>query len=183
MLYDHLVTTYPESSVGGPGWLTPTVIHYDAGATDGIKWDDVTPRIGAAYDLFGNGKTALKFNLGKYMEAFTANNSDLDLNPLIRTVISTTRVWTDSNKDFIASDLVNPNKNGECDAMADKNSARRSSREATILTSFTATSGRQLGPRLSLQQEIVPRVSVNVGYFRNWWNNRARRRQPVDCAG
>ena len=33
--------------------------------------------MGAAYDLFGNGKTALKFNLGKYMEAFTATNNDL----------------------------------------------------------------------------------------------------------
>ena len=23
----------------------------------------------------------------------------------------------------------------------------------------------------SIQQEIAPRVSVNVGYFRNWWGN------------
>ena len=57
--------------------------------------------MGAAYDLFGNGKTAVKFNLGKYMEAFTATNSDLDLNRLIRTTLSTTRTWTDSNKDFV----------------------------------------------------------------------------------
>ena len=27
------------------------------------------------------------------------------------------------------------------------------------------------GLGVSVQQEIVPRVSVNVGYFRNWWNN------------
>ena len=63
--------------------------------------------MGAAYDLFGNGKTAVKFNLGKYMEAFTATNSDLDLNPLIRTTLSTTRSWTDTNKDFVPNcDLV-----------------------------------------------------------------------------
>ena len=65
--------------------------------------------MGVAYDLFGNGKTALKFNLGKYMEAFAATNNDLDLNPLIRTTISTTRVWTDTNKDFVPNcDLVEP---------------------------------------------------------------------------
>ena len=29
----------------------------------------------------------------------------------------------------------------------------------------------QLGAGASVQQEVVPRVSVNVGYFRNWWGN------------
>jgi hypothetical protein len=41
--------------------------------------------MGAVYDLFGNGKTAVKLNVGKYLTALTASNSDLDLNPLIRT--------------------------------------------------------------------------------------------------
>ena len=27
------------------------------------------------------------------------------------------------------------------------------------------------GLGLSVQQEVLPRVSVNVGYFRNWWGN------------
>jgi len=48
-------------------------------------------RIGVAYDLFGNGRTALKANLGKYLMALTASNSDMDLNPLIRTNLFTTR--------------------------------------------------------------------------------------------
>ena len=42
----------------------------------------MTARLGVAYDVFGNGKTAVKFNMGKYMEAFVASNSDFDLNPL-----------------------------------------------------------------------------------------------------
>ena len=121
--YDHLLTTYPESHVGGPGYTAaaPKAIIYPSRSTQGVHWDDVTPRMGAAYDLFGNGKTALKFNLGKYMQAFSATNTDLDLNPLIRTTISTTRTWTDSNKDFVVNcDLANPNKNLECGDMADK---------------------------------------------------------------
>jgi hypothetical protein len=44
-------------------------ISFPAGTTDEIHWKDVTPRIGAAYDLFGNGKTAIKVNLGKYLTA------------------------------------------------------------------------------------------------------------------
>ncbi len=30
---------------------------------------DITPRLGVAYDLFGNGKTAVKVSLGKYVQA------------------------------------------------------------------------------------------------------------------
>jgi hypothetical protein len=33
--------------------------------------DDVTPKLGVAYDLFGNGKTALKASLAKYVEQLT----------------------------------------------------------------------------------------------------------------
>ena len=32
-------------------------------------WKSISPRFGAVYDLFGNQKTALKFSIGKYMQA------------------------------------------------------------------------------------------------------------------
>ena len=35
-------------------------------------YHDITPRMGAAFDLFGNGKTSLKVNFSKYLQA--ANN-------------------------------------------------------------------------------------------------------------
>ena len=132
--------------------------------------------MGVAYDLFGNGKTALKFNLGKYMEAITATNSDLDMNPLIRTAISTTRAWTDTNKDFVPNcDLDEP---GEERRMRRRWTTRTSGSEVfdrTFDPDFIERLGHpslQLGRwASSVQQEVVPRVSVNVGYFRNWWGN------------
>ena len=98
-----------------------------------MSWDDVTPRMGVAYDLFGNGKTAVKVNIGKYMEAFTATNSDLDLNPLIRTDRSARRGRGPTrNKDFVPNcDLRNPDeerrvrRNGRQELRARKCSAAR----------------------------------------------------------
>ena len=31
------------------------------------NWTDLSPRLGAAYDLFGNGKTAIKGSIGRYV--------------------------------------------------------------------------------------------------------------------
>ena len=173
--YDHIVSRYPDSSVGGPGFLLmPTQISYPAGTTPGVHWTDVTPRIGASYDLFGNGKTAVKFNLGKYMQALTASNSDMDLNPLIRTALSTTRTWTDANHDFIPQcDLQNTAANGECGAMDNQNFGN---------TVFTRTfdpnfiNGWNVRPYnwelgASVQQELAPRIGLTVGYFRRWYGN------------
>ena len=49
--------------------------------TDGVQgYRDITPRMGAAYDVFGNGKTALKVNAGQYLQgawtgdAYTISN-------------------------------------------------------------------------------------------------------------
>jgi len=174
--YDHYLMNYPESRIGGPGYTAAAAkeIVYPARSTQGISWNDVTPRMGVAYDVFGNGKTAIKFNLGKYMQAAPATNTDLDLNPIIRTAISTTRTWTDSNHDFVVNcDLSNPAAQGECAAMNNKNLGKEVF-DRTYDPSFIDGWGVRpyswsLG--LSVQQEVAPRVSVNVGYYRNWWGN------------
>jgi hypothetical protein len=173
--YDHIVSSYPDSSVGGPGYaLMPTQISYPAGTTPGVHWSDVTPRVGASYDLFGNGKTAVKVNLGKYMQALTASNSDMDLNPLIRTALSTSRAWTDANHDYVPEcDLMNPAANGECGAMVNANFGKTVF-QRTFDPNFINGWGKrpynwELGA--SVQQEIAPRVGLTAGFYRRWFGN------------
>jgi hypothetical protein len=176
--YDHLLTSYPDSFAGGPGYLTSTLVDYPSRSTPGIHWNDVTPRMGAAYDLFGNGKTAIKVNLGKYMEAFSATNTDLDLNPLINTAISTTRAWLNPTNYNFNNDpncvLTNPAAQPDCGAMANQNLG---------LPVFSRTydpnfiSGWGVRPYnwemgVSVQQEVLPRVSVNAGFYRRWFGNQ-----------
>ncbi len=72
-------------------------------------WHDVTPRLGAAYDLFGNAKTAIKASVNKYMAGqTTAFPARYDPNQLQ----AERRAWTDSNKDDIAQDSeIGPTSN------------------------------------------------------------------------
>jgi hypothetical protein len=182
--YDSIGTSYPDTGAGGPDYqLMPTRLFWEAGTTDEIHWKDITPRMGAAYDLFGNGRTAIKVNVGKYLTALTASNSDLDLNPLIRTSLSTARTWNDRTT-FPAGDPRNGNyipdcdlratgANGECGAMDNQNFGKEI---------FTKTFDPELihgwGKRtynwemgISVQQELLPRVGLTVGYFRRWFGN------------
>jgi hypothetical protein len=173
--YDNIGTSYPDSGVGGPDYLLmPTRIFYPAGSTDGIAWQDITPRVGIAYDVFGNGKTAVKVNIGKYLTALTASNSDLDLNPLIRTTPSTTRTWNDANGNFVPDcNLQAPGANGECGRMDNQNFGKE-----VFTKSFDPDLIHGWGKRtynwemgVSLQQEVLPRVGLTVGYFRRWFGN------------
>ena len=181
--YDSIGTGYPDAGVGGPDYLLmPTRIFYEAGTTDEIHWKDITPRIGAAYDLFGNGRTAVKFNIGKYMTALTASNSDLDLHPLIRTTPQTTRTWNDSfypigdprRGNYVPDcDLRAAGANLECGPMDNQNFGKE------IFTKVFDPELREgWGKRTynwemgaSVQQELIPRVGLTVGYVRRWFGN------------
>src|SRR5262249_55603166 len=60
---------------------------------DGLPiWKDISPRLGVAYDLFGNGKTALKASLNKYLEMNITSLAD-KVDPVNSTINNTTRSW------------------------------------------------------------------------------------------
>jgi hypothetical protein len=181
--YDGIGTSYPDTGAGGPNYqLMPTRIFYPAGTTDEIHWKDVTPRFGAVYDLFGNGKTALKVNVGKYLTALTASNSDLDLNPLIRATLQTTRTWDDllypegdpRRGNYVPDcDLLSTQANAECGRMDNQNFGKEiftKSFDPDLIHGWgKRTYNWEMG--VSLQQEVLPRVGVTVGYFRRWFGN------------
>ena len=64
-------------------------------------WTDVTPRLGLAYDLFGDARTALKFGINKFMAGQTLGFAQR-YNPFSSQ--SDTRTWNDLNRDDIAQD-------------------------------------------------------------------------------
>jgi hypothetical protein len=178
--YDKIISSYPDSCIGGPDYpLMPKQICYPARSTDGVNWTDLTPRIGASYDLFGNGKTAIKVNVGKYVQALTASNSDMDLNPLIRLNLQTSRTWDDRtglgiNNDYVPQcNLLDPAKNGECGPMVNQNFGKEfftRTFDPNFINGFGVRPNNwEMG--VSVQQEVAPRVGVTVGYYRRWFGN------------
>src|SRR5688572_27381462 len=173
--YDHPWSWFPETvepqSRFFPGATFPE--------TDGVKgYHDLTPRVGAAYDLFGNGKTALKVNLGKYLEGASVSNLLSQANPSIRVrgggggifPPSINRSWTDADSDYVPDcNLNNFQANGECGITTDTLFGNLDDVGTRIDESLYSGWGKRPTDwsfGLSLQQEIFPRASVEVGYHR-----------------
>jgi hypothetical protein len=72
--------------------------HFDA-IDNIIDWKNFAPRFGAAYDLFGNGKTALKYSLNRYNQWDMISFAQ-KYNPLA--LVTAQLRWTDLNGDDIA---------------------------------------------------------------------------------
>jgi hypothetical protein len=64
--YDSFKNSFPAQDLL-PSKYVPNrpVTHF--AAQDNISWNDITPKLGASYDVFGNGKTAFKVSLNKYL--------------------------------------------------------------------------------------------------------------------
>jgi hypothetical protein len=62
-------------------------------------WNDWAPRLSAIYDLFGNGRTAIKYNLNRYNQSRTTGIA-ANYNPLLNQTMSLP--WRDVNGNDIA---------------------------------------------------------------------------------
>ena len=177
--YDHVWSHFPRQQLG-PNPFFPTAVVYEP--SDGVSYNDLTPRFGAAYDLFGNGKTAIKVNAGKYLVA--ADGSSITgglLNPLSRVSTSANRTWTDENRNFLPDcDLRNsqaqdlrPSGGDFCGLSSNLNFGLPVFNITYDPDSITGWGkrGYDWNFGVQVQQELLPRVSVNVGYFRRIFGN------------
>ena len=123
--YDHAFSWFPADHNGAPQagvWnKSPITFPESTGVTG---YNDITPRGGVAVDVFGNGKTSFKVNVGKYLQSannqanYTISNPALDgrngrAGPNFQTTAS--RTFIDANGNHVPDcNLLNPNPNGEC---------------------------------------------------------------------
>ena len=92
-------TYVPEQ--GSPAGRFVPARHFDE--IDNLpNWRDVAPRFGAVYDVLDDGKTAVKFHVGKYMRSYSTVGFAAIYNPMV--IASDRRTWSDPNGDDIAQD-------------------------------------------------------------------------------
>jgi len=160
--------------------------HFDA-VKNVPNWKDIDPRIGGSYDLFGDGKTAIKASVGRYVvgDSYTIARA---VNPVQSSVNSVTRTWaapagvvySGTYNPFDDCDLLNPAANtkrpGQVQCGAINNpafgqlTARTTNYDPDVVEGWHKRPNNWEG-QISVQRELVPRISAYVGYTRRWYGN------------
>jgi len=173
--YDYFHVSYPEQRIG-PAVLAPNR-DITIKAVDGWGLHDLSPRLSAVYDLTGKGTTALKASLSRYVLAVGPDAGFARLaNSSRNLVMDATRTWTDTNRNFIPDcDLTanTPGRNGECGPLSNENFGTGAVNLNFDEDAVTGFGKRQFNWEFStgVQQQLAPRVSLDVSYFRRWYGN------------
>jgi hypothetical protein len=145
--YDYFNASIPEQ-IAPAGRFVP---ERRFAAVENIpNWHNVSPRLGAAYDLTGRGTTAIKGHVGLYVDSAGTALPER-YNPMLFSI--DTRTWSDLNGDDIAQeDELGPSTN--------RTFGQRSSRnmDPDLQRPY------QMVWNLALNHELVSNVGVAVTY-------------------
>jgi len=184
--FDTSRSWFPAQQEGPSRFLPTPILIPETKGVDSYK--DITPRLGVAYDVFGNGKTAIKANIGKYLEGVGVQLNYANANPSLRFPQTTsvcgtagvTRTWTDANGNFSpdcnlqnsASQDLRETGGDFCGALANLSFGQNittNNYDPALLTGWgVRSSDWNIGA--SVQQQLMPRASVEVAYSRRWYH-------------
>ena len=157
--FDRLATQVDSTTVE-PGRFTPFA-RVQPEITMPV-WANISPRLGFAYDLFGNARTAIKGSWGKYLETWGTGFAQQYNSVAVR---SETRTWNDLNRDDIAQD-------NEIGPPADINFGR-----VTALTRSPDPNierAYNLSSSLGVEHQLRPGLGVTFMWYHRAWNNLMR---------
>ena len=170
--FDQFSANFPSGEIEVSQYRAQT-FHFEGDSPYSFK--DLPPRLGIVYDLFGNGKTALKASASRFADQL-ANDILDNLTP--SDVAPMTRVWRDFNGDgIIQGNPLIAQANGEF-LLNDGDPAFG---KPVLTVSVDPSYGKGWGKRTanweysgSVEHELMPNVQVEFAYFyRKFFLNEA----------
>ena len=138
------------------------------------NWKDISPRVGFAMDVFGNGRTALKASYARYVagQQIAVANA---VNPIGALTAADTRAWTDLDGNGLPLDA---NGNIQYNELTNSASTPTFGKLTVPTTQYDPDVLNGWGKRgynneftIAAQHQLADRVSVNGGYFRRTFGN------------
>jgi hypothetical protein len=149
------------AAVDSPAGRFVPARHFDA-IQNLPHWQDFAPRFGAAYDLRGNGKTAIKGSVGKYMQQDQTNFA-LTYDPSISS--TDRRTWRDLNGDDVAQENeIGPPQNLTFGIRRNRNPAADIKRPFQVLAN------------VGISQQLREGLALSVDYYRRSYHQLFWRR-------
>ena len=153
---DWFFSENPEFHLG-PSLLTPNR-NYTVPKFSTTRYKDFTPKVAVAYDLFGDGRTALKGNVGKYVLGQALVVGGLASQPGYNVQLTSSRSWVDNDRDFVP----------DCDLT--RNTAQGPT--AAGIDNQVDTCGLAVGPNQNFySNSLIPNLAV-MDDARYGWGKR-----------
>jgi hypothetical protein len=138
-------------------------------------WKDLSPRIGVAYDLFGNGRTALKASVVRYVANESVSFAGR-ANPQRAIGIEDTRTWNDLNGDFHIYNSDGTVQWAELGPSSNRNFGQvipsNATQDVALRDGFNSR-GSTNEWQVVMQHQLASSVAVNGGYYFRWIGNQS----------
>jgi len=138
------------------------------------NWKDVSPRVGFAMDLFGNGRTAVKASVARYVAGQNVAVAR-QANPVEVLTRQDTRTWNDLDRNGLPFDANGNIQLNELSASAATPTFGRNVStvryDPGVLNGWFKRS-YNLEWTVAAQHQLFDRVSVNGGYYRRKFGNQ-----------
>ena len=175
--YDYNTSYAPAFTSPGGFFLAETSY---ASTSDWSNFHDITPRLGVSYDVFGTGRTAVKFSIGKNV-LNEGMARILGSHPAVSNTSAGNRTWDDTVTgggiagDFLPQcDFTNHLANGECGTL----STAATFGQPIPITAYADDAKSGWGNRayswvtnVFVEHELTPRIGVSAGYYHTWFGN------------